>query len=70
MACQVKSILKTKHLSEGEIDVLRKKVTTPQKSVEVLIKNDPAAGSDLTSVIEIRVEHTHPVDGGVEGTDE
>ena len=57
-------------MSEVEIDALRQKVITPQKSFEMLIKDDPVACSDLTSAIEIRVEQTHPVDGGAEGTDE
>ena len=52
-------------MSEVEIETLRWKVTTRQESVEVLIENDPVEGSDVTSVIEIGVEHNHPAsDGG------
>ena len=36
-----------------KIEALRRKVTTPQETVEVLIKNDPVECSDVTSVIEI-----------------
>ena len=47
------------------MEALRWKVTTRQESVEVLIENDPVEGSDVTSVIEIGVEHNHPAsDGG------
>ena len=37
----------------------------------MLIENDPVAVSDVTPVIDIRVEQNHPAtDGGMEGTDE
>ena len=36
-----------------------------------MIENYPAEGSDVTPVIEIKVEQNHPAaDGGIEGTDE
>ena len=58
-------------MSEVEIEALRQKVTTPQETVEVLIENDTVKGSDVTTIIEIRVEQNHPAaDGGMEGTDE
>ena len=70
-ACQVRSILKTKKLSEVEIEALRQNVTTPQETVEVLIENDTVKGSDVTTIIEIGVEQNHPAaDGCMEGTDE
>ena len=65
LTCQIRSKLKTEKLSEVEMEALRWKVTTRQESVEVLIENDPVEGSDVTSVIEIVVEHNHPAsDGG------
>ena len=71
LACQVRSVLKTKKLSEFEIEDLRQNVTTPQKPFEVLIENDPVEGSDVTPVIEIGVEQNQPVvDGGMEENDE
>ena len=45
LAYQVRRILKTKKLSEVEIEALRQKVRTSQEIVEVLIENDPAEGS-------------------------
>ena len=69
--CQVRSILKTKKLSEVEMDALRRKVLTLQETVEVLIENDPVEGSDVTPVIVIGVEQNHPAaEGGMEGADE
>ena len=53
MACQVRSILKTKKLSEVKIEALRRKLMTPQELVEVLIENEPIDGSDITPVIEL-----------------
>ena len=70
-ACQVRSILKTKKMSEVEMEALRQKVTTPQETIKMLIENDPVEGSDETPEIEIGVEQNHPAaDGGMEGTDE
>ena len=60
MACQVGSILKTKKLSEVEIEALRKKVTIPQETVKELIENDPVEYSDVTTVIENGLEQNHP----------
>ena len=58
-------------MSEVEIEALRLKVTTPPEPVEVLIKNDPIEGSDVTPVIESEVEQNHPVtDGSMEVTHE
>ena len=58
-------------MSEVEIEALRRKVTTPQETVEMLIENDPVEGSDVTSVLEIGVEKNHPeADVRMEGTDE
>ena len=35
----------------------------------MLIENDPVEGSDVTPVIDVRVEENHPAtDGGMEGT--
>ena len=45
-ACQVRSILKTKKLSEVEIEALRPKVTTLQETTKMLIENDRIEGSD------------------------
>ena len=71
LACQPRSISKTKKLSEVEIEALRLKVTTPPEPVEVLIKNDPIEGSDVTPVIESEVEQNHPAtDGSMEVTHE
>ena len=71
LAYQVRSILKTKKLSEYEIEALRQNVTTPQKPFEVLIENDPVEGSAVTPVIEIGVEQNQPVvGGGMEENDE
>ena len=47
-ACQVRSILKTKKLSEVEIEALRPKVTTLQETIKMLIENDRVEGSDET----------------------
>ena len=70
-ACQVRSILKTKKLSEVETEALRRKVLTLQETVEVLIENDSVEGSDVTPVIVIGVEQHHPAaEGGMEGADE
>ena len=58
-------------MSEVEIEALRLKVTTPPEPVEVLIKNDPIEGSDVTPVIESEVEQNHPAtDGSMEVTHE
>ena len=58
-------------MSEVEIEALRLKVTTPQEPVEVLIKNEPIEGSDVTPVIESEVEQNHPAtDGSMEVTQE
>ena len=71
LACQVRSILKTKKLPEFKIAALRRKVINQQKPIDVLIENDSVERSDATPVIEIRVEQNHPVaDGGMEGNDE
>ena len=71
LACQVRSILKTKKLSEVEIETLRGKIATLQETVEVLIENDPVEGFDVTPVIEIGVQQNQPAaDSGMEGTDE
>ena len=70
-ACQVRSILKTKKLSEVETEALRRKVLILQETVEVLIENDSIEGSDVTPVIVIGVEQHHPAaEGGMEGADE
>ena len=53
LACHVRSIVKTNKWSKVEIQTLRRKVTTTQETVEVLIENDPVEGSDVTPVIEI-----------------
>ena len=48
-----------------------RKVTTLQETVEVLIENYPVKDSDVTPVVEVGVEQSHPVaDGGMEETDE
>ena len=71
LTCQVRSILKTKKLSEVEIEALNQKVTTPQETVEVLIKNDPVEDPDVTPVTESGVKQNHPAgDSGMEETDE
>ena len=36
-------------LSEIEIEPLRRKLTTPQETAEVLIETDPVEGSDVTT---------------------
>ena len=54
-ACQIRSILKSKKLSEVEIEALRPKVTTPQETIKMLIENDPVEGSNETPKIEIEV---------------
>ena len=71
MPCQVRNILKTKKFLKVEIEALRRKVTTAQEPVKVLIENVTVDGSDVPPVIKIRVEQNHPAaDGGMEGTDE
>ena len=58
-------------MSEVEIQALRRKVTTPQEAIEVLIEYDPVEGSGVTPVTEVGVEQNHPAaDGAMEGTDE
>ena len=56
LACHVRSIVKTNKWSKVEIETLRRKVTTAQETVEVLIENGSVEGSDVTPVIEIWVK--------------
>ena len=71
LPCQVRNVLKTKKFLKVEIDALRRKVTTPQEPVKVLIENVTVNSSDVTPVIKIRVEQNHSAaDGGMEGIDE
>ena len=71
LTCQVRSILKTKILTELEIEAFGWKLTTPQETFEVLIENHPIKSSDVTPVTKFGVEQNHPAsDGGIEDTDE
>ena len=58
LACQVRSILKTKILPELEIEAFRRKLTTSQETVKVL--NHPVESSDVAPVTKIGVEQNHP----------
>ena len=58
-------------MSEVEIEALRRKVTTPRETVEVLTGNDLVEGSDVTAGIETELEQNyHAAVGGTEGIDE
>ena len=62
LVSQVRSILKTKILPELEIEAFRRRLTTPQETVEVL--NHPVESSDVAPVIKIGVEQNHPGSDG------